>query len=105
MNAKIPHESVVSVLAALSKKSPQVVERTWELTAQVHKGPMTILQKTATALKIKFKPFSAEIGDRIRRGRGSVTILAISRHEILAESADGSQIIYPLTYPLLNNIG
>jgi hypothetical protein len=97
-----PHESVIKVLSALSKKNEQVVLRTWELTYQTCKGNhVDVLVKTATALKIKFTPFSIRIGDRIRKNS---KVVKISNKEITSETSSGDFLVHHLTHFLILNI-
>ena len=97
-----PHESVIKVLSALSKKNEQVVLRTWELTCQTCKGNyVDVMVKTSIALKIKFVPFSLKVGDKIRRNS---KVIKISGKEVTSETASGDYLIHHLTHFLILNI-
>ena len=97
-----PHESVIKVLSALSKKNEQIVLRTWELTCQTCKGNyVDVMVKTAVALKIKFTPFSIRVGDKIRRNS---KVIKISSKEITSETTSGDFLVHHLTHFLILNI-
>jgi len=97
-----PNRTVIKVLSALSRKSESIVLRTWELSCQTCNGnSVSIMVKTASALKIKFSPFTLEIGDRVSR---TFKVAKITAGEVIAENSIGEQTRYSITHFLLLNI-